>query len=396
MDDAPLPNIEVTPNKTISETIEINQENKTYKLLIEIQERIMKIKLVEDDPFLGCYSRIFTLIEIKELHQVFSMLNSFKEFLDYFTALSNNKKISIKQSDEYISINMTVEYLLKQNTIEINLTQEDINFKLISKELKNEINLMKDKMNEMESKYIEIIGRQKEWNDKLVEENNKIKNRIKLLEEENNNIKEELNKCINMIKEIKSQNNDNNKELLLEQKINSSIMEPAEFDLIKSAITERIKKEIKFLKKLYQATKDGGEASNFHKLCDNLPNTLTLIKSQNNRRFGGFTTECWESSIKCKSDKNAFLFSLDKQKIYKCKNYSNSIYCNSLSGPCFGYGNTIKIGKNVLKEKTLRTYESNPECSYEFDGDCNALSEDGKFEGILAKEYEVFQVIFSD
>ena len=182
-------------------------------------------------------------------------------------------------------------------------------------------------------------------------------------------------------------------EILYELSDNKNVFDP-DFDLIKSAITERIKKEIKTIKKLYQATKDGGEASNFHKLCDNLPNTLTLIQSQNNRRFGGFTTECWESSIKCKSDKNAFLFSLDKQKIYKCKNYSNSIYCNSLSGPCFGYGNTIKIGKNVLKEKTLRTYESNPECSYEFDGDCNALSEDGKFEGILAKEYEVFQVIF--
>ena len=394
MDDAPLPNIDLTPKNPISETIEINQENKTYKLLIEIQER-MKIKIIEDDPFLGSYSRIFTLIEIKELHQVFSMLNSFKEFLDYFKALSNNKKINIEQNDEYVSINITVEYLLKQNTIEINLTQEDINYKKISKELKNEINLIKEKMNDMDNKYKDIIEKQKICNDNLVNENNKIKNRIILLEDENNYFKEELNKCFNMIKEIKTQKDEQNKEkIILEQKINSTIMEPEDFDLIKSAITERIKKEIKTIKKLYQATKDGGEASNFHKLCDNLPNTLTLIQSQNNRRFGGFTTECWESSIKCKSDKNAFLFSLDKQKIYKCKNYSNSIYCNSLSGPCFGYGNTIKIGKNVLKEKTLRTYESNPECSYEFDGDCNALSEDGKFEGILAKEYEVFQVIF--
>ena len=48
-----------------------------------------------------------------------------------------------------------------------------------------------------------------------------------------------------------------------------------------------------------------------------------------------------------------------------------------------------------MKEKSLRTYESNPQCSYEFDGDINALSEDGKFEGIFAKDYEVFQVIFS-
>ena len=29
-----------------------------------------------------------------------------------------------------------------------------------------------------------------------------------------------------------------------------------------------------------------------------------------------------------------------------------------------------------------------------FNGDKNALSEDGKYNGVLAKEYEVFQIIF--
>ena len=81
---------------------------------------------------------------------------------------------------------------------------------------------------------------------------------------------------------------------------------------------------------------------------------------------------------------------------YKCKKDNYSICCSSVNGPCFGFGNTIKIGKNPIKEKSLRTYETNPQCSYEFNGDNNALSEDGKFEGIFAKDYEVFQVIFSD
>jgi len=55
-----------------------------------------------------------------------------------------------------------------------------------------------------------------------------------------------------------------------------------------------------------------------------------------------------------------------------------------------------KNRKKSNKRKSLRTYETNPQCSYEFNGDNNALSEDGKFEGIFAKDYEVFQVIFSD
>ena len=395
MEDAPLPNMSITPKKAISETIDIIQENITYKLLIEIEEITMKIKIVDEDPFIGTYSRIISMTEIKDLHPAFAMLNSFNEFLDYFTALAKNKKIDIKQTNDSIAIDMSVEYLLKQNNIEIILTQEDVNYNKISKLLKNEITLLKEKMNDMEIKYKNIVEKQNEDNMKLIEENNNIKNRMELLEDENKHFKEELSKCINYIKEIKTKSEEKKDEIIINQKINSSIMESEEYDMIESALTERINKSIKKIKKLYQATVDGGDASIFHKLCDNIPNTLILIKSAGDRRFGGFTSECWESSIKRKNDKNAFLFSLDKNKIYKNKNYSYSIYCNSLSGPCFGFGNTIKIGKNVLKDKTLKTFESNPECSYEFDGDNNALSEDGKNEGVLAKEYEVFQIIFS-
>ena len=394
MEDAPLPKLVETPTK--EEIIEIEKENKIYKLHIEIEESIMKFKIKEDDPFLGNYSRIFTLKEIKELHQAFSMINSFKEFLDYFKALASNKKIDINQSEEMLSINLAVEYLLKQNNIEIIFTQEDINYKLISKELKNEICLLKEKLNELDIKYKEITEKQKEEILNLNKENNNIKEKIQILEDDNKNLKEQLNICNNYIEKIKNKNNAEKNIIPKNYIINSSIMKSEDFELLKTAIESRIKKEIKELKKLYQATIDGEDASYFHKICDNIPNTLILIKSEGNRRFGGFTSEYWESSIKTKYDKNAFLFSFDKNKIYKCKKDNYSICCSSVNGPCFCFGNTIKIGKNPIKEKSLRTYETNPQCSYEFNGDNNALSEDGKFEGIFAKDYEIFQVIFSD
>ena len=85
-------------------------------------------------------------------------------------------------------------------------------------------------------------------------------------------------------------------------------MKNEEFDIIKNAIENRINKKIKELRKLYQATIDGGEASNFHLKCDDIPNTLTIIKSAGNRRFGGFTSNTWESSYKFKDEKNAFYF----------------------------------------------------------------------------------------
>ena len=107
-------------------------------------------------------------------------------------------------------------------------------------------------------------------------------------------------------------------------------MKNEEFLMIRNAVEDRMNKKIKGIKKLYQATIDGGEASNFHSKCDNIPNTLTIIKSKGNRRFGGFTSEIWESKIIFKNDKNAFLFSLDKKKIYNYKNDNCAIFCFSI------------------------------------------------------------------
>ena len=178
-------------------------------------------------------------------------------------------------------------------------------------------------------------------------------------------------------------------------------MKENELNLINYAILSKLNKEIKELKKLYQATIDGDRACDFHRKCDKIPNTLVLVKSAGNRRFGGFTTKTWDfynTSYFEKEDKNAFLFSLDKNKIYFCKNGRYAIKCDPNEGPCFIYGFTL--GDNSIKEKALYTYESYSNtnsnyASYDFDGDNNALSEfEAKSGLIYATEYEVFQVIF--
>ena len=53
----------------------------------------------------------------------------------------------------------------------------------------------------------------------------------------------------------------------------------------------------------------------------------------------------------------------------------------------------IYIGQHPIQEKHLFTDESNSSCSYNYNGDKNALSENtGSY--IYTAEYEVFQVIF--
>lgn len=167
--------------------------------------------------------------------------------------------------------------------------------------------------------------------------------------------------------------------------------------MIKTKIEEKMKMKIKGINKLYQATVDGGETINFHKKWDNIKNTLIFYESKGNRRFGSFASESWGSgeNEKHKPDKNCFLFSLDKHKIFPIKNSNYyKIACSSEKGPTFVHDETycIELSGNAFNEKSLRTVESINEDIFS----CvkNILSEDGHYHGVDCKEYEVFQIIF--
>ena len=174
-------------------------------------------------------------------------------------------------------------------------------------------------------------------------------------------------------------------------------MEENEFDMIKSAIEQTMNKKIKGINKLYQDSIDGGYPDIFHKKCDNIPNTLVLYKSEGKRRFGGFTSLCWNSKGGTHLDKNCFLFSLDRKKLYfSRKDNYYKIVCHSSEGPGFSNkGYYIIEIVNAIKSYSLKTNEDcHPQSHLLFEGNENALSEDGKFRGIKAEEYEVFEIIF--
>ena len=92
-------------------------------------------------------------------------------------------------------------------------------------------------------------------------------------------------------------------------------------------------------------------AADFHRKCDNIRNTLTIIKSSNGNIFGGYTDIAWDSNNVWRSDQNAFLFSLvnKNNKPFKAKissNGQNAIYCKGIYGPTFGTGHDILISSN--------------------------------------------------
>ena len=364
----------------ITESIKIHQENNKYLLVIKINSEIMALTITDIEKVGGLsYSRKLNLKEIKEIHQAFLGLNSFKEFSEFLKNLSELKKLSISKKENKLYINFEFEHLLKKENIEIDLNQEKFNFELVVKELCEEINIIKEKMK----------GKNDE-NKNLKNENKELKKDIENLKNENIKLKEEIKQIKNILEPI-------NKKFLSKYSV---IMEEKEIDFINSAIKSRMNKEVKKIKKLYQATIDGDEPINFHSKCDNIPNTLIVIKSPGNRKFGGFTTQTWDQSSGFKKDENAFLFSLDKQKIYNCKRKCYAIWTGKEYGPIFGQNSTTIFGNThdivIENGKAVYTTEFCADPSYDYSGDREALSEieSVKKGRISALEYEAFQVIF--
>jgi len=395
-----------------SESFDINQETNKYKLIIEIYIQNIKIIVLENNELHIEYELNLNLEELKLIHKIFLMFSTCQEFLDLIKVLIEKNKLTIiKLVDNEISVELNVEYLYQQNTIKFDLSKKKINFELIALDIYKQLSIIKDDYNKLDKDYTKI----KDKNRDLEKENNTIKNEINILKEENKNLNEQNHKIIRIIKslqkdmnnlleenndinkKIKSLNNEKVKNIVFKKKnkINSSIMNIEEYEMIESIINQRMNKEIKHIKKLYQASIDGGEPSIFHKKCNNKPNTLVLYKSAGNRRFGGFASECWKSQGTFNLDEKCFLFSLDNKKIYlnKDDNYF-IISCNARDGPSFGYKDKycIRIQNDAIKNATLKTNEiTHKEI---FADDIYALSEDGNFKGVYAKEYEVFEVIF--
>jgi hypothetical protein len=102
---------------------------------------------------------------------------------------------------------------------------------------------------------------------------------------------------------------------------------------------------------IYRASRDGFQASSFHSKCDNISNTVTIIKTTSNSVFGGFTSALWKSDYYYGLDAHAFIFSLrrsgnpnkDRFNITR-PDYAIRSYYNY--GPAFGHGHDIYVSDN--------------------------------------------------
>ena len=80
---------------------------------------------------------------------------------------------------------------------------------------------------------------------------------------------------------------------------------------------------------IFKGTRDGFGAPKFHQLCDNKGPTLTVVKSDQNEIFGGFTKASWGSKPDgYTEDASAFIYSVTMKQKCKVTKSADAIYCS--------------------------------------------------------------------
>ena len=152
------------------------------------------------------------------------------------------------------------------------------------------------------------------------------------------------------------------------------------------------------LKILYRTSRDGDSCKTYHSKTNEIPDTLTIIKTKENAIFGGYTHIKIPSCKKGQNfyDDKAFVFSLDYQKIYFPQENTESKHSNDNYGPIFGnnqkYEYPILIyGPNFLSIKNHRTstIKGSFYDNFTFDYELNLGKKNFEIE-----EIEVYQIFF--
>lgn len=405
-------------NTLVSSSYEYTSEKVKYKIDIfaNYRQLIIAIRLNSNCNYF--YKVDFNKESLVNVDSIFKCFNNLEEVKEHIQTLLNKNKVVIKQNDEN-----TLYFLFScfnfdgdEHKITFKLTKEDVTacendediYKLYNKISILE-NVIREKDNEFKNK-LETIS--DIYQEKIVEISNilssittnyeykieKIKNKSKiysgLATENKENSLSNLNEP-----DIFARNKAAvfSKSFLLavngqfESDIFLSIKEAL---LVINTIYSKTRAKIKCTKLLYKASKDGDSCEIFHNKCDRIKNTIVVVKTSGGRRFGGFTSETWVGNNIFKADKAAFTFSLDKLAVYELVNENRAIYVEADSGPAFGNGCDFKIGDDCMHYNDNYSFEMSQECSYDYEGDEHALSEDGNRMGFYMIDYEVFEIIF--
>ena len=283
--------------------------------------------------------------------------------------LLNSKRYDIK-----IYNDLSLKLILKI----INMIGNEENFELVLNKIainsRMKTGIMEEKIINLENKIKELIKEKEEMNIKI----NNLNNENQIIKKELNDLKIKINSLIFVSLNLNA---------------NSKIIDSTEEIIFILKEIERNNNKIKDIKLIYTAKEDEDKVDIFHSKCDDKMNTLMLIKTKSEYKFGGFTKTGWKNAKgKDIYDDKAFCFSINLKKIYNIKNPNFALHCQSQdSRPSFGSNNYVfLLGNNFLSKNTSKVEAMKDD----YIGENKKMEINGGNEYFTVEELEVYQILF--
>ena len=369
---------------------ELSKYNNIYEAKFDHEE------LIAIDKFFGLYDKIEDVV--REMDNLFTK-NCISISMDMAHSVIFEIQISINSKPRLIRLKLTKRgneqtealnnlcNLVNQQTKKLDLLQQE---NLL---LKEKVGKLNEKLDNLKNNPELLVGVDSQFKQAKVKGGaNKKGGKPNQTEEINENENEDE---ANPTKENKPQKKIDNNVFSIDRIKSESLiirdMKDLDF-IIKKINLMYVEHDKKFqnMNLIYSASEDGDACTIFHSMCDGISPLLIFIKTNRGIRFGGFTSVPYEctTTYKGKVDDMAFIFSLDKKKVYEVEKGAKAICCYKNYGPVFyGYeycniyliGNFLNVEGNVAKKgdrfNTTEDYEIN--------------AGEKKF---MAEEVEVFQV----
>ena len=398
-------NAQMPEQKSTTFKYNIKEGHKIIKSLNSSRDKI-SIKLYMRGADKSFYSKEYTYEEIVKASPIFAIEENLENIDRLINESINNfgENISLSEENEENKINLIIP-------IKINSKMREIKLKLEKSDLSEEesISLLIENLNEVLVERRQVLGEKsldEIASEKLGFNKNELSTKIKELEkkaDENNKLFDNFAKSnLYLLSNSKIINKEDDAEFIYKKlkQIDGRIMR-----MMNKENKDFKGKDNDFLFKLvYRGTRDGDSAKEFHKRCDKIGQNITLVKTDKDKIFGGFTKCNWEIPEKClkemeeedtesgiqKKDEYSFCFTLgSEKKIYEhCEEEEKeAIFCSPKFGPTF-CSNIFAVYNKFLKNGG---YSTKKETSC-FDGQSDDYELTGE-KAFKIKELEIYEII---
>ena len=320
------------------------------------------------------YQNIFSLEELQKFNKNFRCFDNIDEALSGLIEIFETNKYELisKENDKMFLLLKIPKFGKGEETVLIEIKKNSLSLKNICENLIQKVNALDKQMNDL-------------------------KNEINILKEENKKkdiiIKEFKEWKDNIIK--KEQEKEENEKIY--QKLDSKIIDKKEeLDLLINRLKKNnnLKDKNFYFKRIFRGTEDGKNSVDFHKKCDGIGMTISIIKTIKGYKFGGYAEKPWRSDCDkwVTDDENSFVFSLNHMKIYDAVSGKEKYYWGKKFGPIFYSfwpceNMFAKSGNNVLDKSEANKNYFGFTSDYELNG--------GELD-FISQELEVFQIIVCD